>query len=218
MNKVIVYNQKGEKNAEMDLNPRVFGLEKLDPSLVHFAVRVQRNNARKSTAHTKYRGEVAGSGKKPWQQKGTGRARAGSVRSPLWRGGGITFGPRNTRNYSLKMNQSAFHKSLFTVLSDKVKENRLAVVDSFDTVNKTKELSGRLAIIATAAGLGKKLLLVIPKVNPELVRAAQNLINVKVLVANQLNVLDLINHDLIFVKDSLEVIEKVYLKKGISVK
>src|SRR4051794_34194899 len=101
MNKVSVYNQTGDKVSEMDLNPGIFGLEKLDGSLVHAAVRTQRNNIRGPFAHTKMMGEVAGSGKKPWKQKGTGRARVGSVRSPLWRHGGITFGPRNDRDFSL---------------------------------------------------------------------------------------------------------------------
>src|SRR5882724_4839777 len=120
MTKIAVYNQTGEKLKDMDLNSKIFGVEKIDVAIVHTAVRAQQNNNRKSIAHTKMRGEVAGSGKKPWKQKGTGRARAGSVRSPLWRHGGITFGPRNARNWGIKLNDSAFRKALFTVLTDKV--------------------------------------------------------------------------------------------------
>src|SRR5438105_10116294 len=120
MAKTTVYNQTGEKITELDLNPKIFGIEKIDASLVQAAVRAQQNNSRSAIAHTKNRGEVAGSGKKPWKQKGTGRARAGSIRSPLWRHGGITFGPRGNRNWSVKLNRSAFRKALFTVLSDKI--------------------------------------------------------------------------------------------------
>src|SRR5581483_6053557 len=108
MNKAAVYNQSGDKVSDLDLNPKIFGLEKLDANLVHQAVRAQRNNLRHSIAHTKTKGEVAGSGKKPWKQKGTGRARSGMVRSPIWRHGGIVFGPRNETDWSVKLNRSAF--------------------------------------------------------------------------------------------------------------
>jgi large subunit ribosomal protein L4 len=210
--KTAVYNQSGEKVSDLDLNPKIFGLENLDANLVHDAVRAQRNNARHSIAHTKNRGEVAGSGKKPWKQKGTGRARAGSVRSPLWRHGGITFGPRNQTDWSVKMNRSAFRKALFTVLSDKIRDNKLVVVDKLETVSKTRELSGILSRIAEKGGLGKKFVLVLAAHNKELERAANNLKDVKILMANQLNVLDLMAYDPMVTKDSLEIIEKTYLK------
>jgi large subunit ribosomal protein L4 len=212
MNKAAVYNQSGEKVSDLDLNPKIFGLENLDANLVHAAVRTQRNNARRSIAHTKTRGEVAGTGKKPWKQKGTGRARAGSFRSPLWRHGGITFGPRNEVDWSLKMNRSAYRKALFTVLSDKIRDKKLVVVDKLENVAKTKELFGMLTRIADRAGLGKKFTLVIAAPNREVERAARNLANTKVLVANQLNVLDLIKYDSIIMKDALDIIEKTYLK------
>jgi large subunit ribosomal protein L4 len=210
--KAQVYNQSGEKVSDLDLNPKIFGLEKLDANLVHLAVRTQRNNARRSIAHTKTRGEVSGTGKKPWKQKGTGRARAGSFRSPLWRHGGITFGPRNEVNWSLKMNRSAFRKALFTVLSDKIRDKKLIVVDKLETVTKTKELSGMLARIADRSGLGKKFALVIPVPNKDLERAGRNLSGAKVLIASQLNVVDLLKYDSIVMKDSLDIIEKTYLK------
>jgi large subunit ribosomal protein L4 len=210
--KAQVYNQAGEKVSDLDLNPKIFGLENLDANLVHAAVRTQRNNARHSIAHTKTRGEVAGTGKKPWKQKGTGRARAGSFRSPLWRHGGITFGPRNEVDWSLKLNRSAFRKALFTVLSDKIREKKLVVVDKLENVAKTKELLGMLTRIADRAGLGKKFALVIAAPNREVERAARNLPNAKVLIANQLNVLDLIKYDSIIMKDALDIIEKTYLK------
>jgi large subunit ribosomal protein L4 len=212
MNKATVYNQAGEKISEMDVNPKIFGVEVIDSGIVHQALRAQKNNSRRSIAHTKTRGEVSGTGKKPWKQKGTGRARAGSFRSPLWRHGGITFGPRNETDWSVKFNRSAFRKALFTVLSDKIRDNKIAIVDKLETVSKTKELSGMLTRIADKAGLGKKFILILPTHNKEIERAAKNLKNAKVITANQLNVADLLQHNLITTKEALEVIEKTYLK------
>ena len=212
MAKTAVYNQTGQKVTDLDLNPKIFGLAKIDQGIVHTAARAQRNNSRHAVAHTKNRGEVAGSGKKPWKQKGTGRARAGSVRSPIWRHGGITFGPRNIRNYAVKLNKAAFRKALFTVLSDKVNDHKLVIVESIDKTAKTKELAARLNTLAQNAGLGKKYLLVLDSHNVELQRAARNLANAKVLYANQLNVLDLLKYDTMILKEALPVIEKTYLK------
>ncbi len=212
MSKVAVINQTGEKVSDLDLNPKVFGVETIDANIVHFAVRAQRNNNRRAIAHTKNRGEVAGSGKKPWKQKGTGRARAGSVRSPLWRHGGVTFGPRSNRNFSIKLNRSAFRKALFTILTDKVNDKKLVVIDSIDQTSKTNELSKRLTGLAGKASLGKKLLLIVDRPSSELARAFANLPQSKVLAANQLNVVDLLNHDVIVTKDAVGIIEKTYLK------
>ncbi len=214
MQKIAVYNQTGEKTSDMDLNPKIFGVEKIDANLVHTAARAQLNNARHSIAHTKYRGEVAGSGKKPWKQKGTGRARAGSVRSPLWRHGGITFGPRNIRNWSVKLNRSAFRKALFTILTDKVNDKKLVIVENFDKTSKTKELAKRLTGLASKSGLGKKYLLVIDIQSKELERAARNLQNAKVMYANQLNIIDVLKYDIMILKEALPVIEKTYLPTG----
>ena len=196
----------------MDLNPKIFGVEKIDANLVHTAVRAQRNNSRNAIAHTKNRGEVSGSGKKPWKQKGTGRARAGSVRSPIWRHGGITFGPRSNRNYSVKLNRSAFRKALFTVLTDKVNDKKLIIVENLDKTAKTKELATRLNDLAAKTGLGKKYLLVLDTQSKELERAARNLPHAKILYANQLNILDLLRHDTVVMKEALPIIEKTYLK------
>jgi large subunit ribosomal protein L4 len=212
MTKTTVYNQTGEKMTDLDLNPKIFGIEKIDVSLVHTAVRAQQNNNRKSIAHTKMRGEVAGSGKKPWKQKGTGRARAGSVRSPLWRHGGITFGPRNVRNWGIKLNDSVSHKALFTVLTDKLNEHKLVIVENFDKTAKTKELAARLGALAAKAGLGKKYLLVLDKQSKDLERSSGNLQDVKVIYADQLNVLDLMKYDIMILKEALPIIEKTYLK------
>src|SRR5262245_24267265 len=125
--KVPVYNQKAESVGEIDLNAKIFGVK---PSLHLMAesVRVQLSNARKGLAHTKTRGEVSGGGKKPWKQKGTGRARVGSTRSPIWRHGGVTFGPRSNRNWELKINKQAKRKALFMSLSDKASDGKLIII------------------------------------------------------------------------------------------
>lgn len=213
MAKVAVYNTAGEQVSEVDLNSKIFGVEEIDSNLVHTAVRTQLSNARKANAHTKYRGEVSGGGKKPWKQKGTGRARAGSTRSPLWVGGGVTFGPRNTRNWSLKMNKPAYRKAIFTILTDKLNDKKVAVVDKFEAVAKTKDLAAQLKNLSAKSGLGNKTVVVIAQHDAQLERSARNLANTKVLVAQQLNVVDLLAHDLIITKDALAVIERVYLKK-----
>jgi large subunit ribosomal protein L4 len=213
MTKTTVFNQTGEKVSDLDLNPKIFGVEKLDANIVHTAVVVQLTNARKGNAHTKNRGEVAGSGKKPWKQKGTGRARAGSVRSPLWRHGGVTFGPRSNRNWSVKLNRGAFRKALFTVLTDKINDKKFVVVDDIETSVKANQMNKKLTTLAEKAKLGKKLLVVIDRPNSELDRAFANLPTAKLTVADRLNIIDLLNHDVIATKDAVSLIEKTYLKK-----
>src|SRR5204862_1502835 len=130
---------------DIELNDKIYAV-KPTLHLLAEAVRVQASNARKGLANTKTRGEVSGGGKKPWKQKGTGRARVGSIRSPIWRHGGITFGPTSDRNWELKMNKKAKTKALFMSLSDKAKNNRFIVIDqiSFEQP-KTKEFVKVLA-------------------------------------------------------------------------
>jgi large subunit ribosomal protein L4 len=212
MAKVTVYNTSGDKVSDLELNSKIFGVEEIDANLVHDAVRAQLSNARSGTAHTKNRGEVRGGGKKPWKQKGTGRARAGSSRSPLWAGGGVTFGPRSNRNWSLKMNKSAFRKALFTVLTDKLNGKKIAVLDKIENVTKTKDLAAQLKALAGKAGLDKKYVLILAKHDASVERAAKNLANTTVLVANQLNIVDLMKHDIIVTREAVEVLEKTYLK------
>jgi large subunit ribosomal protein L4 len=213
--KVSVYNQKGEVVGDVELNSKIFEV-KPNTHLLAEAVRIQQSNARGGTSHTKTRGEVRGGGKKPWKQKGTGRARAGSTRSPIWRHGGITFGPRNARNWELKINKKAKTQALFMSLSDKAKENQFFVVDQIDlTAAKTKEfvkiLSGLNAKLKTS---GKKQMLVMPKKDDKLARSTSNLKNINAVLANSLNLLDVLKADtMIVTKDSLPVIEKTYLKK-----
>ncbi len=133
-----IYNLQGQEVGSFDLDATVFGVTP-NQTLLHQAIVRSLANRRATTAHTKDRSEVAGGGRKPWRQKGTGNARAGSIRSPLWRGGGITFGPRSDRNYTLRMPQKMRQAALKAALSLKVGENNLIIVDSLESLDgKTK--------------------------------------------------------------------------------
>ena len=134
-----MYSQAGEKIKQVDLEPAIFGVE-LNNTLIHQAAVAQMSNARKVLAHTKDRSEVRGGGKKPWRQKGTGRARHGSNRSPIWIGGGVTFGPTKDRNFSKKINKKMKSKALLMCLSDRVNDKNLVLIDQLTIKdNKTKE-------------------------------------------------------------------------------
>ena len=208
--KVPVYNQKAEKVGEVELNSKIFEV-KPSQHLLAEAVRVQLSNARQGTSHTKTRGEVSGGGKKPWKQKGTGRARAGSTRSPIWRHGGVTFGPRANQNWELKLNKKAKTAALFMSLSDKVKDKQLIIIDQIVLDQpKTKEFAG---IIKNFKDSGKKQLFVMPKKDDKLARASRNLTSITSVLANSLNVVDVLKADtVVALKDALPVIEKTYLK------
>lgn len=147
MLKIAVYNQKGEQIGDQKLNEAIFGI-KINPAVVHQAVIAQLANVRKVLAHTKTRGEVRGGGKKPWRQKGTGRARHGSIRSPIWIGGGVTFGPRKERNYKLKINKKVKQKSIFMALSDKVANSKFILLDVLELpAAKTKEMAKLIVVL-----------------------------------------------------------------------
>ena len=213
--KVPVYNQKAENVGEVELNSKIFGVAPKE-HLVAEAVRIQQRGARKGTSNTKTRGEVAGGGKKPWKQKGTGRARAGSIRSPIWRHGGVTFGPRASRNWELKINKKAKKQALFMCVSDKVKHGNFVVVDRIvlEPV-KTKEFVKVLAGFKKAIKeIGSKVTLVVPKSDKNISRALRNVPGINYMLANSMNVVDVLKSDSLLVfKDSLAVIEKTYLKE-----
>jgi large subunit ribosomal protein L4 len=218
--KVAVYNQQAEKTGELELNSKIFEVK---PSLhlLAEAVRIQAANARKGLAHTKTRGDVSGGGKKPWKQKGTGRARVGSIRSPIWRHGGITFGPRSERNWSLKINKKAKTKALFMALSDKAKDGKLIIIDELKFEQpKTKAFVSVMTIFHDKVkNLGKKQLFVTPKKDENLVRVSRNVPEVSPVLATSLNVTDILNADsLMVMKDSLPIIEKTYLKVNVKTK
>lgn len=212
MPKANLYNQAGGAVGELDLNSVIFGQEELKRDLVHQIVVSLQANARSPVANTKTRGEVRGGGKKPWQQKGTGRARHGSIRSPLWRGGGITFGPRSNRNFSKKLSQKTKISGMRTVLSELAREKRIFVIESLDLVNpKTKELNEKIAGLRKALGFGRKIVIVVPEKQEKLVIAGRNLQGVVIKEARNLNILDLLSsHSIVILKAVLPVLEKAY--------
>ena len=183
-----IYNQKGEVKSEMEM-PK-FLLEKWNPLLVKQVVDSILANARQVLANTKGRGEVRGGGKKPWKQKGTGRARSGSTRSPLWKGGGVTFGPKKERDYSKKINKKMLKKALLTVLSKKAKEGELKLIESFElAAPKTKAVNGMVEKITG----GKSSLILIGKDNKNAALSFRNLKRVKILMPENLNAYELLN-------------------------
>ena len=145
---VVIYNQKGKESGNIALSPAVFGLS-WNADLVHQVVTSMESSARTNVAHTKNRGEVSGGGKKPWQQKGTGRARHGSIRSPIWVGGGVTHGPRNDKDYSRKINKKMKAKALYTILSAKLKKGEILFVDDLSLkAIKTKDARESLSSLS----------------------------------------------------------------------
>lgn len=216
--KIPVYNQNAEQVGEVELNAKIFEVK---PSihLLAEAVRVQQSNARKGLAHTKTRGDVSGGGKKPWKQKGTGRARAGSTRGPIWRHGGVALGPRSDRNWELKINKKAKTKALFMSLSDKVRHGKFIVLDTIVLeAPQTKEFVKVMASLkAKIQDLGKKHLFLLSKNDDSLQRASRNLPSVTQILASSLNILDIMKaDDIVLMKDSLAVIEKTYLKEKVT--
>ncbi len=212
--KVSVYNQQGTVTGEIELNSKLFEV-KPEQHLLAESVRIQQSNSRVGLAHTKTRGEVRGGGKKPWKQKGTGNARAGSIRSPLWRHGGVTFGPRANRNWELKLNKKAKVKALCMALTDKVQNKKLFVVDAIALPdNKTKQMASVIADFAkNVEGFGKKHLLIVPSSKLPLMRASRNLTVCTAITASTLNILELLKaEDVIVLKDSLPILEKTFIK------
>ncbi len=150
--KATVYNQKGQESGAVTLPENIFGV-KWNADLVHQVLTAEMANLRTPVAHTKGRGEVAGGGKKPWKQKGTGRARHGSTRSPLWVGGGVTHGPRKDKDYSQKINRKMKAKALYTILSEKLRKNEIIFVDTLEiSARKTKEATGVIKALAGNTG------------------------------------------------------------------
>lgn len=194
--KVKVYNQEAAAVKDLELTEKIFGV-KPNNELLHQAVVTQQANARQVLAHTKDRSEVSGGGKKPWKQKGTGRARVGSSRSPIWIGGGITFGPTKDRNFKKKINQKMKQKAMFMALSDKVATGTLVILDALQlTEYKTKKFN----VILTA--LEKKVLnterrdiLIINDSKDENIKySGRNLAGVKIINLENINLVDLLNY------------------------
>lgn len=206
--KAIILNQQGKETGETLLSKEVFDV-KLNPDLVHQITVSQMANKRQNIAHAKDRGNVRGGGKKPWRQKGTGRARHGSRRSPIWKGGGVTFGPSNERNFKMVIPKKMKRKALFMVLSSKLKDNELIIVDEFKDFSKTNELSKTIkSILQDKRG---KVLIVTESFNKNMVSAANNISGLKMIVVNDLNVLDLLNFKyLIISKTAVKKIQGIF--------
>lgn len=206
--KVDTYNQSGEKVGNMDLSDAVFGTE-LNVELLHQAVVAQMANMRKVIAHTKDRSEVRGGGKKPWRQKGTGRARHGSRRSPIWVGGGVTFGPIADRNFKKKINAKMKRKATLMALSGKLRDQELIVLDKLElAASKTKEMA--IVVDKVVPGVATALLM-LPEKNETIQRAGRNLSDFKTISVVNINVLDLLNYKyLVVTYGTVEALNKKY--------
>lgn len=201
MPKIDVYNASGKKVEKLDLPDAVFGAEVKD-HLLYAAVRYQRAKARAGTHQVKERSDVRGGGRKPWRQKGTGRARQGSIRSPQWRGGGIVFGPR-TRNHGHKLNKRVRRQALVSALSRRTEEKKLIVLDELTF----PEMKTRQVVDLMKAFELDNMLLVVAESDDNVVRSARNLKSVTVLLPEGVNVYDiLLRENLVLTKAAAEAI------------
>jgi len=207
------YNIEGKEMTKTQLPKEIFGKE-VNVDLIRQIVFGMLSNKRQNIAHTKDRSEVRGGGKKPWQQKGTGRARHGSNRSPLWRHGGITFGPRNDKNYKRIMPVKMKKAALFSVLSGKLKDNEISIVDKFDLKeNKTSYAAKALkAIMETAVQKGTTLITFSAE-EKKLRTAFRNIAKCRVILAKDLNAAEAIRYkNIIFTKEAVYELEKTFVK------
>ncbi|MEK3806533.1 MULTISPECIES: 50S ribosomal protein L4 [unclassified Metabacillus] len=205
MPKVALLNQSGSNVGEIELNDSVFGIEP-NQHVLFDAVIMQRASLRQGNHKVKNRSEVRGGGRKPWRQKGTGRARQGSIRSPQWRGGGIVFGP-TPRSYAYKLPKKVRRLAIKSALSTKVQENNILVLeDLLMNAPKTKEMTAILAGLSVE----KKALIVTADVNESVALSARNIPGITVLEANSINVLDVLNHEkLVITKAAVQKVEEV---------
>ena len=204
-----VYNQKGQEIGQTKLPKEIFEVP-MNPDLVYQVVLSQRSNRRQVSAKTKDRSEVRGGGRKPWRQKGTGRARHGSTRSPIWRGGGVTFGPRTERVFKKAIPKKMRKKALFMVLSAKAKENLLLVLDKLEIEKaKTKLMKEILDKLFLKKGSG---LVVLPQMNGNIIKAVRNIPRTTTMQAKDLNVLDLLSYKYVIMpRESIKVIKDTFL-------
>jgi len=205
MPKVALLNQSGSNVGEIELNDSVFGIEP-NQHVLFDAVIMQRASLRQGTHKVKNRSEVAGGGRKPWRQKGTGRARQGSIRSPQWRGGGVVFGP-TPRSYSFKLPKKVRRLAIKSALSSKVIDNSIVVLEDLAfNAPKTKEMTS----VLKGLSVEKKALIVTADINENVALSARNIPGVTVVTANGVNVLDVLNHEkLIMTKAAVQKVEEV---------
>lgn len=205
MPKVALYNQSGSQVGEVELSDAVFGIEP-NQNVLFEAVLMQQASRRQGTHKVKNRSEVRGGGRKPWRQKGTGRARQGSIRSPQWRGGGIVFGP-TPRSYSFKLPKKVRRLAIKSALSSKVLDNNVLVIESLSIeAPKTKDM----VKVLSALSLDKKVLIVTADTDQTVEISARNIPGVTVVNANGVNVLDVLNHDkMVITKEAAEKVGEV---------
>ena len=207
--KIDLYAQSGDKKGTVDVSDAMFKV-KVNDELIRLSVIRQLASKRRATAHVKTRAEARGGGKKPWRQKGTGRARFGSSRNPIWRGGGVAFGPRNVRNFVLEMPKKARRLALFSCLSQKASDSKVFALDSYKADSpKTKDFTAMVKKLPS----GRSLLIVLEKKDDVMEKSASNLPNVKTILVDYLNPHDLLSHDnIMFMEPSLKRAEEIFLK------
>lgn len=206
--KIQVFNTKGEAKEQYELPSEIFGISTND-TLVHQVYRYQVLNTIYPVAHTKDRSEVRGGGKKPWKQKGTGRARHGSTRSPIWRTGGITFGPTSLKNFAISINKKMKRKALLMVLSSRVANNKFILLDDF-TLSQMKTKNA-LSILNNLKLDSIKTLVVFDRKNKNIEKSFSNIPNVSLLPFDSLNLIDILKADTVLTDiSSVESIKNIY--------
>ena len=203
------YDQQGKELGQTRLPAEIFGI-KINQDLVHQVAVSQMANRRQISANTRGRGEVAGGGKKPWRQKGTGRARHGSTRSPIWRHGGVAFGPTSERVFKQKINKKMKRRALLMVLSEKAKNNFLVLLDKLDMEGpRTKLMRGILGKLPISGSC----LIALPLMSKNIILSARNIPGVNTAQAKDLNVLDLLNFKyLLMPKEAIKVLQETFAK------
>lgn len=208
-----IYNQKGKSVGKLELPKSIFGLP-WNGDLVHQVVTAMQANARTPVAHTKTRGEVRGGGKKPWKQKGTGRARHGSSRSPIWKGGGITHGPRNEKDYSQKINKKMRAKALYTVLSEKFRNGQILFLEELalkniktkDAVSVIKDLSAVPGFAKITGGKKPNTYITVPAKGETLKKSFANIPTVEIDEVRNINPVDALGYRYIIISQPTESI------------
>ncbi|MFH1780498.1 MAG: 50S ribosomal protein L4 [Candidatus Nealsonbacteria bacterium] len=208
--KVTTYDQEGKEVAQTLLPKEIFGLE-VNQDLIHQVVVSQASNRRQVSAHTKGRGQVSGGGKKPWKQKGTGRARHGSIRSPLWRHGGVALGPTKDRNFKKKINRKMNKLAMLMVLSAKAQGNFLVVLETLNVAKiKTKTIAELLQKLPCK---NQSTLIVLPGMDKNVILASRNLAKAQPSQVKDLNALDLLSFKyVIMLKESIKVLKETVVK------
>lgn len=216
-----IYNQTGKSAGKLALPKEIFGLP-WNADLVHEVVRLMNSNSRSAIANAKMRGEVRGGGKKPWKQKGTGRARHGSSRSPIWVGGGTTHGPRKEKNYDRKINKKARNKALFTILSKKFKDGEILFVESLElSTPKTKDAKSILATLSTIKGYetlstkrNNSAVITVEKKSDAITKSFRNIGSISLEEIRNVNPVSLLNHAMLVISNPKESLKTLEAKLG----